>query len=177
MLGRQNVFWWLSFGSGSSSYWFAWFLSSDDSCGQCLMLLMFAETCSGSLINLVLALMVSWTVMSLMAGSVRLAASSAAPQHCGLTSDLPSSGGPGPPPCHSATTGKISISNFWRQKKSLTSTLAVYSIVLFILTRSPKCFNQQIKVTQVLKLVLCKSKNKNKNKEKTKKKTENVQIQ
>lgn len=78
---------------------------------------MFAETGSGSLMDLVLALvqpwMVSWTVMGLMVGNVNLAASSAAPRHCGLTSDSPSSGGPGPPPCHSTTTGnsKHTINN------------------------------------------------------------------
>lgn len=47
---------------------------------------MFAETGSGSLMDLVVALMVSWTAMGLMIGNVNLdATSSAAPQHCGLT--------------------------------------------------------------------------------------------
>lgn len=132
MVGLQNLF---SGGlSGSSSCWFAWFWGSDDNCGECLMHLNFAEIRCGSVIDLVLVLKVSWTVVGLMVGSVSLAASSAAPQHCGLTSDSPSSGGPGPPPCHSATTGnnKHTINNrtkniyFWRHKKSLTSNLAIY---------------------------------------------------
>lgn len=47
---------------------------------------MFAETGSGSLMDLVVALMVSWTAMGLMIGNGNLdATSSAAPQHCGLT--------------------------------------------------------------------------------------------
>lgn len=44
------------------------------------------EFVCGSLMNLVFALMASWTVMNLMIGNVNLdATSSATPQHCGLT--------------------------------------------------------------------------------------------